>query len=842
MGAFQPTANGTPSNGVVLPAPNGAPAPKGRKATPANLPSLNPEDALVAALTKRGAKWSPNDIKLSEADETALSQRILRDFEDTRAENSQWYLNQVEMTKNWRGTPDSKPEPFEGAANLRMPVTSSFVETMKARLLKAIFGGGDIAKMASVDGSIDKTITDEGSLWFGWELKNVVKFRNLIKGVIHNALVHGLGIVIPNFEHQERMLRQVREFKLDPASPLSAQLMQAISQIMNEKGSWGADTKEKVEVAEQSEFGIFKLSDGGQIKFCIRESNGIQVLGCEVWRTNVVFDGVRGWNVDLDDLVFPNTAEELEDLPFFGVRYFEQFEDFMQGIRDGYYRQFDKDELEHIMAGGDIKSGQEINREEAHLADSEEGTDSEDVAATKPNRTFNEFYRWEGWWHWTENENPYDIDTLIEPATQIVGVIEVHSRRVVKVARLEDINKDAKRSAVKFGFIREPGRFITLGLASWLRHIQSEIDANHNTRQDAGLLTVAPFGFYEPLSGAKKDNLKIIPGVLQPVKNPEKIVFPRLNSLPTASMQDEMMSMGYASEQAGLSQQARGVPTSKRQSASEYVGVSAALDVRTEDILEDLIESVSDLLYKILGLYQQFGPRQRIFLVSGADGEALVKRFELDRLQGRIQLTVLGNLAQSNDQLQRQIAIDMFQMLLNELLIGLGIVKPDTIYGAIKLVAKSMHYDGVPLHRPDVPEDSDSPSIEHKQLARGEKPKGPTMNENFNEHLQAHLKFSSDPHFEEIMPPEGKVALAAHIKQTAEMQQQVQLLRTMMAAQAATAAANQQSQGIQPGKDGDQRPGTAKNRGPASSAERAGGAEGGGAGGKPAGAPSPGAV
>lgn len=786
--------------------------------------SVDPNDALLQALLKRGKDSDPSiveNIDLSDEEETLLVNHVKREFEDTRAGNSQFYRNMIEMTKNWRGTVDVKEFPFENSANFRVPFTSSFIEQTKARWIKAVFGsGGSFAKMDSVDDLLKGPDLEESNQWFDWELREIVHLRKMIKEVLHNVLVNGIGIAVPEYEHRTRMLSSVRRFDFDDKSPLDEQIAQTVQKIIDSPTTWSAE-RDEVRVESQTEQGIFKLSDGGSIEFSLVERMGKLQLIANVMRNETIFDGVKIRNVNLEDVVCPNSAPDLEDLPFFGIRFFMSVQDFRQDLEDGFYTSHGEEIDKTIAASADIKIGDYFQQDQSKELDREEGTDSLDLTAYQPSRLWIEVYKYEGWWIW--NKEGYTRADVLEPATRIVAWVCPRTGRCIKLCRAEDLNKNGKYTAVKFDYIREPGRFMSIGQAEWLRHVQSELDAIHNQRIDAGLLTNAPFGFYEPAAGMKKDILKIEPGTLKPVKNAQGVYFPTLNWQPRTSQQDEEMVWAYGQGQGGLNDSAMGVPITKRQSASEFVGTAAALDIRTEMILEDFIESFRELIYRILGLYQQFGPAKRMFRIQGEDGNKLTKHFELDRLQGRIEITLASNLQQVNEQLQRQTATDMLQLLLNQLLIQIGIVRPDTIWAAVDKLAKLMHYDGVPIHKPDIGPESDRPDIEHKRIANGLPIHGPNMTENFQEHLGAHMKLATDPNLSNILSPESQQALGEHIRATAEMQKQVEVLKQMMAAQAAQMAGEMAQRGIRPGQQGGQRPGD--NIGPGTAAEGVAGSE-----------------
>lgn len=783
-------------------------------------PAPTPLDVITAALVRRGNDGTDynevENIDLSAEEEGSLVEHVIRDFEDNYGANAQFYENMLAMTANWRGTTDEKVFPFEGSANLRVPITSSFVEQTKARMLKALFGNGQFAKIFPVDSLLKPEALESANDWLDWELREIVHLYKLMKEIIHNVLINGIGVVVPNYEHRTRFLCTKRRFDMSQDA-IDAQLEQAVQQILETPTSWSAE-RDEVEVTGQSDHGVFNLSDGGKIEFCIQKNQ----LCAEVYRRETIFDGAKLYCINLEDLNCPNSASNIEDIPYFGIRYFDNVADFRQQLDDGFYHvRGGKEEEQRIAAGADIKIGDYFQQRQSKAQDQEEGTDSRDLSGYRPNRLWIEVYRWEGWWVWDRSGGPLTRDKALEPATQVAAWVVPRARKCIKLARLESLNKDGKRSGVKFDYIREPNRFMSIGMAEWLRHLQAELDAIHNQRIDAGLLTNAPFGFYEPASGMKKEVLTIEPGKLKPVKSAQGVYFPPLNWQPRISQQDEEMVWTYAQGQGGLSDQAMGVPISKRQSASEFVGTASALDIRTEMILNDFIDSFRELIYRVLGLYQQFGPRERMYRVQGDDGERLTKHFELDRLQGRVEIQLASNLQQVNDQMQRQVSTDMLQLLLNQILISLGIVGPDTIYAAVDKLAKSMHYTGVPLHKPQVPMQSDAPSVEHMRIANGLPVGGPNQGENFMEHLQAHLMLASDPHIMEKLPsPQARQALADHIKQTTEMQQQVAVLKGMQAAQAASMAAEMSAKGIRPGRPGDTAPGS--NSGAGTAAEGVG--------------------
>ncbi len=721
------------------------------------------------------------------------------------------------MIANWRGVTEEKDFPFEGCSNVQVPFTSVVVEQMGARLLKGIFGGDLWSKLEYVEKQVESGQLDETNLWWNWELREVVKLKAAVRDIVHDMLVTGISIPIPSYHHETQMLHSFKEWAFELDQPLQLLIQQGIEEILSEPSAWGADQKTKPEVVKQSKPGIYELTEDGKIIFSLDLDK--MRLRADIWRREVVFDGARINYVSLEDLIVVNTDRDIDKLPFFGVRLFYSMADYRQGLQDGFFIDYGEEETKRILAHSDNKQGTAIQQPITDLQDSEEGTDSRDLSSDTPSHRMIECYRWEGWWYWDQEHDEYE--NMLAPATQICAWVDPDSRMLLKVARLEDLNKDGKRSGVKFGFMEEPGRFFPMGLAEWVRHIQYVLNAISNQRVDAGLISNVPWGFYKPGAGMK-GTIRMEPGVFHPFAGgSDSIIMPRNNWNPTFGVQEEMLQRHYGMEQAGLSEAAVGHPTSKRQSATEFMTVAAALDLRTEDVLERLLESLKELLTRVLGLYQQFGPQERIFRVGGEGGVQITKRFERDRLQGKILLTMCGNVSLINEQVRRETAMNMFALLMNPILSQMQIVAPDTTYQAIKLIAKLSNYEDVPLHKPKTPAMSDAPDVEEKQMFSGQKPTGPTMGENSDEHYQHHAMTMADSKLMESWSPIARQLLEQHMQATLQMRDAQQIMAQQQAAMAVQAAQQMNELGVRPGQPGGQKAG--ENAGPGTEAEGVGG-------------------
>ena len=770
----------------------------------ASVPATVGDDALLGALLERGkSKWKVLDLDPEQ--ENLLVERITRDFNDGQAATTQFQRNAVELVKNWEGIVDQKNFPYEDAANIRVPFTSAQVQQHAARIVKALLGGEYICKFEPLDETLKQEDVDEINQWFRWELEEVVKFHANLERIIAQTLIFGPSLPVAYWCKERRQTIEFREFTYDPRVSLQVTLQTAVEKIFEGSQS---------DITSSPGNGIYNLQvhdpdeerpDKAKVTFAISPAGRLKA---KVEKTETVFNGVKVEVPAIEDMNFINTHPDIERLPFIGLRLWEDMAALREGVLNGKWRDLGEDRMQRIIATATAKVPQIMPIYYSDLQDTEEGTDSKDTQSVDYERRFIEIYRWEG------NVNPSYVSInaqsiatqVLEPAVGVCAWTVPMAKELLKICRLEELNKDGERSPIKFGFIERLNRFLPISLNEWLRHVQAELDGIHNLRLDSATLLVMPFGFYKPLAGAARDVIDIKPGKLFPTADPASVNFPRPNGNPTWSYNDEALVKRYGGEQSGLGDPQVGSFISKRQSASEFMGTANAVDLRTEQIVNGYMRSTRKLLYRIFGLYQQFAPPTRIFQVGGEGSLRVVKRFETDRLHGKLLLRLTGSLDQINPQLQRDVAVNMLSILSNQILIQLGIVKPRTFYEAVQKIAKTMNYEGVKLYKPDLPDDAMDPNVENRMMQMGEDVE-PNMAENFNTHLMAHQRFLVDENVQKMMTPSLAQRVLVHIQKTQKMMQYAAALRQMESLQAVSMAKNMAAMGVRPGLAGGQQPG-----------------------------------
>lgn len=742
---------------------------------------------LAAALIKR--KRRDLTVKLTGQEEKNLVVRILQDFYDAYAGNTAFRENHVEFMDNWRGTPSPN---FDGplgdqSANIKVPLTSTYIEQWKARLIKVIFPDDVIAKFYSLNATLETGVLADIANWFNWELNNVVDFPKALNSCLHYVLLDGFALPIPYYACETKRLFVTHEFELRPDAPLALQIQAGITQVFDRLG-YKLNSIEETSASGVYDVDVECIATLAKVTTLIDDDS----LVFEVEYVETVFDGVKINIPSTEDVVIMNTAPEVENLPFFGLRSWLSVGDFFDKFDSGEFPGLDETDAAAVAAMATSKTETYVPQELSQEFNIIEGGDSFGQPFLRGNsneRLWIELYTWEG--NITYHGNRIGVCITVSP----------RNYRVLKIHRLEELNKDAKRSPVKQDFIPVPNRFYSVGMSEWLRHVQTEMDGIHNFRLNSALVATVPFGFYEPAAGMPHTIIGLRAGQLYPVKKAAGVMFPNINWSPVWGFQEEGLVRKYGSELAGMGDPGVGTYASKRTSATEFAGTAAALDIRTEYIARIILRGIEELLYRILGLYQQHAKGKRVFHVAGLDGVDTIRQLDMDMLNGKLKLALTGSVKQLSAAVEREIAMNMMSVLMNPLLFQLGIAKPDTVYAALNKVIKASEYKGVPIHMPDMPPDSPQPQDEMEMMNAGIYPP-PHLGEDFGAHLQAHMMLASRPDLDKLMSVIGIQLLQRHISETYQMQQQVMLQRQQQAIQAMQMQAQMAKMGVNPTQAG----------------------------------------
>jgi hypothetical protein len=387
--------------------------------------------------------------------------------------------------------------------------------------------------------------------------------------------------------------------------------------------------------------------------------------------------------------------------------------------------------------------------------------------------------------------------------SDVVAWVHSQTGELLRSTYLHRINKGGMKPFIKVDFHKRPGQDMGIGLIEILHPLSKEMDAMHNMRIDFGLISTMPFGFYRPTSSIEPEKIRLTPGVLIPVDNPQTdVYFPNLGNRTAFGFQEEGALMNMVERLTGVSELTLGVVSGDQGATRTATGTRALQNESNANLnvhLRRLITSWKQSLEYLLHMLQQRVEPGFDFRVTGEDGkDYFAKVRKRNDIAGDFDFEITADSSQSNPSVQQANASQILQMCMNPLLIQVGTVSPSNIFEAQKNMLKSM---GILdwqrfITKPQQYRISITPEEELNRVIRGiPVPVTPEMD---HEGYIAYFDFISKS--DELLGQMGQEQVRAAAQQAQVHQQMLQALQ----AQAAQAANQQQIQinsslGAQPG-------------------------------------------
>lgn len=269
-------------------------------------------------------------------------------------------------------------------------------------------------------------------------------------------------------------------------------------------------------------------------------------------------------------------------------------------------------------------------------------------------------------------------------------VVWVHriTREILRATYLYRIMPYGRRPFYKIDFHKREGSTYPVGVVEMLYSLTKEIDALHNIRMDIGILSSQPFGFYRPTASMSEERLPIEPGSLIPLDNPASdIYFPNLGNRTSFAFQEEAALMNMVERLTSINEISLGVIGG--QGATRTATGTRALVQETNANLDVFIRRMNEgwkptleHLFMLLQLHIQPGFQFRLLGDDGNNYWTTIHSRE--EIEGMYDFILEPNSAQSNRQMQIDIAQQIYQLTANPIDLQLGIVTPVERYESIK--------------------------------------------------------------------------------------------------------------------------------------------------------------
>lgn len=391
--------------------------------------------------------------------------------------------------------------------------------------------------------------------------------------------------------------------------------------------------------------------------------------------------------------------------------------------------------------------------------------------------------------------------------SDIVYWVHKESGKILRATYLRRISKNGQRPFSWAPFLPRVGSPYGIGIIEMIYNLSKEIDAIRNMRLDFGLLSSLPFGYYRPSSSMSTAEIPIQPGQLIPLDNPQTdVVFPNLGNRTVFGYNEEASIYSMIERVTNMSDLSLGILGA--QGASRTATGTRAVLGESNTNLNIFLRRVNRAMKKMYNLLfeslQSRLPESLEFrVVDNFTGQDMFTVVSPSQIEGVFDFELDPNSANSNKQVQVDVANQIYQLTGNPLDIQLGLVTPSERYEAIKnlLQVTGVRDFSRYVRKPNPHMISLSPiEMVDRALGAADLILNPAMD--LNGFITLATEFLQDENLLGQLVPDQAMRLAAKLQEAQQMIEAVQ----QMQAQQANATQMQMNQGMGASQDATQVP------------------------------------
>lgn len=394
----------------------------------------------------------------------------------------------------------------------------------------------------------------------------------------------------------------------------------------------------------------------------------------EVETEKVIYDGPMMKTVPLEDFYIAgvNVASP-DEADLIGDREFYTKSDLIKLSQQNF---FYPDAIQKVLATEPLNQNQITSLDYTTFKNQEKtlaGVDRE-VSGHKAYEIFNICCRWD-----------IDQDGIDE---ELMLWYERNSQTILRMTYLERASPGAIRPYSIKRFIARPGTPFGIGMAEMLYGINNAQDYIVNQRLDFGTIRNLPFGFVRAASGQKPKEMRLAPGTLYPLDNPQQdVYFPPMNGGTAYGFQEEEKIEGYGDKVSSISGFNLGSTASQgaTRTATGAAGLISEINTNIDIHIKRYQRGYKRNLYILDKQIQQLLPLGTVIRILGPDGKILLGQFENRKaLEFSSDFELTANSVSSNKAIERDTANMLLNIMQNPLALQAGLVTPQNLYNVYR--------------------------------------------------------------------------------------------------------------------------------------------------------------
>lgn len=414
-----------------------------------------------------------------------------------------------------------------------------------------------------------------------------------------------------------------------------------------------------------------------------------------------VFNGPRPTVLDWEDVLYPSRCENLQppgpSNPLGAAQVlkldYPQIDEIRRLRKSGFYGLLTKEELEALTNVSDGTVSKAENQEEEQQKDRLAGKSPQPVDTTASHKPLTRVMCFDR----------YDIDGdgLDE---DVIWWMILETKTILKACYLTEMfpADPPRRPFAEASFIPVRGRRDGISLLELLEGMHDFLKQMADQTGDAGMFANMPFGFYRAGSQLKQEAIRMKPGTLYPLGDPQNDVY-----FPNMPGQSQAFGLNMMTIFTGLEDklamqsdlQFGRVPPGQASALRTTGGQQTLLsqgEARPERILRRFFMCLTEVWAQIHELNQRFLPPMKKFRIAGytrPDQDPYQEITSREAIAGRFQFTFKANVLNSSKQALQASLQQIAQYYLNPLAIQVGAVGAEEISNLLRDIAKSWGVD-----------------------------------------------------------------------------------------------------------------------------------------------------
>jgi hypothetical protein len=588
--------------------------------------------------------------------------KLFESIQEDLESRMEWVEKRVRNFEDWvNPNPNLKTHPWEGASNITPPLIAKAVRALHSRLLGSIFNADPLVHVLPVDVN-NREAARVREKFLNEQLRNEIpNFYRELNTALLDMIIHGTSFMMVWYERNHEVspewLVMDRFQQLSSGEEVPRTDQELIEEALIDVRSAEALGEARYEV-DHIENGFERTS----IVSVDRDDVELQRDKVSVTvEKEVVTEGIRVKNLELEDLVFPANATSLQiEDSHHNFRLFWLYPNQVRSrFEKGDYHNLVVEDVERLekLSGGVHGTG--LPDDVTNVKEAKDAYQGVDFVNGTSGIEDGKILVVEAYYPWDTNDDGMDEQMVF---TWIPEIKKLATWDFLRVRF-----GHGRRPFVPFSFVPICGRIYGIGLGEMLEDLQAEAATIINQMNDRENLMNNPTMLVEQNAGISPSVFRNLPpGSAIPVRNVERVRPLEWAKDPHSGIQILQQIYAFSEQIAGIGDISTGVqpnrPNAPRTARGTLALISESNIIVDTHVLNAQFMAFQELLHQIDGLNKQYVPAERVFFVIGEEDPLKITR---EDFRERVKFFFSGNTANTNIQVKQSLAQFLFQNLIS---------------------------------------------------------------------------------------------------------------------------------------------------------------------------------